>query len=232
MILHDLNAIFVHIPKTAGNFLTRDYLSRFSRDTLIVAGHQDGVDRFEVQGEVTTHKHMTLADYSRSIELRNTFVITTVRDPVERLISAYFSPHRRFRLGVWAKLVSSVATMLNIKLKVGPDSYREEDIVFDTRRFAEFVSGQQTYREYLEGYANAKGLFLLRKESPLEDLNAVLRYLGRNPFKLSAQSEWVNKSEYQLSEGELEHCRRIVMASVHAADYEFIEQLHNNAIEF
>ena len=231
MILHDLNAVFVHVPKTAGNFLTRDYLSKFSNDRLVATGHQDGVDRFEVQGDITTHKHMTLAEYAGSMEIRNAYVIATIRDPVERLISAYFSPHRRFRLGTWAKLKSAIAELLNIGARIGPDAYREEDIVMEAGSFAEFVRDQQTYRDYLEGYEDAKGLFLLRKESPLADLNSVLEHLGRQPFDIPQQSQFINKADYRLSDSQLYDCRQIVMDSAHAADYDFVRQLREAALD-
>ena len=231
MILHDLNAIFVHVPKTAGNFLTRDYLKRYSNDTLIATGHQDGVDRFEVRGEVTTHKHMTLSEYSKSLDLRDAYVITSIRDPVERLVSAYFSPHRRFRLTARARFISSLAALLKFDAKIGPDAYREEEIIMEAQAFREFVREQLRFRDYLHGYAEAKGLFLLRKDSPLQDLNAVLQFLGRSPFDLPEQSQFINKANYQLSDSQQADCRQIVMDSLHAADYEYIKQLEKDAID-
>lgn len=231
MMLDDLNAIFVHVPKTAGNFLTRDYLSRYSNDNLIAIGHQDGINRFEIRGEVTTHKHMTLAEYAGAVDLRDTYVITTVRDPVERLVSGYFSPHRRFRLRPWARLISRLAGLLKFDARIGRDAYREEEITMEPQAFREFVHEQLSYRDYLHGYAEAKGLFLLRKESSLQDLNAVLQCLGRSPFNLQERFQFVNKADYRLSASQQVYCRQIVMDSRHAADYEYVEQLQKDAID-
>lgn len=231
MILHDLNTIFIHVPKTAGNFLTRNYLRRFSNDCFVVSGHQDGVDRFEIRGDVTTRKHMTVSEYAASVDLSETYVITTVRDPVERLISAYFSAGRRFRLTASARLVASIAALLNVDVSMGAKAYREAPLEMEPRRFEEYVQAQQCYRDYLDGYTEARGLFLLRKESPLEDLNAVLRYMGQQPFDLSGRFQRVNKADYQLSKSQMEECRQVVMASRHAEDYEYIERLRENTIE-
>ena len=89
--------IFLHVPKTAGNAV-QSYLLPFSDDRKVVGAYQDGVERFGVAGEVTPTKHATLADYARVLgpALDEYRVILPIRDPIDRALSLYFSPHRAF----------------------------------------------------------------------------------------------------------------------------------------
>jgi hypothetical protein len=90
--------LFVHIPKTAGNSL-QNILRNYSEDEIVcLAPHQDGVERFEVRNaNYNFHKHSTLAEYQRELEpsvFQSLFKFACVRNPWDRLISFYFSPHR------------------------------------------------------------------------------------------------------------------------------------------
>lgn len=92
------NFLFVHIPKTAGNSI-QNALRHYSMDKVVcLTNYQDGVERFEVRSELyKTHKHSVLNDYINEYgdalysKLRK---FTCVRNPWERAISYYFSPHR------------------------------------------------------------------------------------------------------------------------------------------
>lgn len=90
--------LFIHIPKTAGNSI-QNILKDYSEEKLVcVAPHQDGVERFEVRSDdYTIHKHSTLSDYHQQLGsdvIDGLFKFTCVRNPWERMISFYFSPHR------------------------------------------------------------------------------------------------------------------------------------------
>ncbi len=90
--------VFIHVPKTGGNFFTRCFL-RFSDDAIVTSGHQDGTDRFELNGEATKSKHQTLAEYSDLIgsAFSGYTAYAFARPPIERMISLYYSPHRWMR---------------------------------------------------------------------------------------------------------------------------------------
>jgi hypothetical protein len=90
--------LFIHIPKTAGNAL-QNVLRQYSEDRIVCLNpYQDGVERFEVRNDrFAIHKHSTLSDYQRELgdaTLAGLFKFCCVRNPWERAISYFFSPHR------------------------------------------------------------------------------------------------------------------------------------------
>lgn len=87
--------IFIHAPKTGGNSIQL-VLEPLSDDRRTVNARQDGRNRFGVEGPITPGKHARLADYQARLgeELGNYRVVTGSRDPLDRAVSAYYSPHR------------------------------------------------------------------------------------------------------------------------------------------
>jgi hypothetical protein len=96
MLLSRYRLIYIHIPKSAGNSISH-LLLPLSDDRMTVGGPQDGRERFELRGEVSTGKHMSLAAYREALgteQFARYRVATVVRDPLDRALSYYFSPHR------------------------------------------------------------------------------------------------------------------------------------------
>lgn len=92
------NFLFIHVPKTGGNSI-QSVLSTYADDKITcVQPWQDGVERFEVRSEKhSTHKHSTAAEYRQAYGeylYSQLFKFCTVRNPWDRCISHYFSPHR------------------------------------------------------------------------------------------------------------------------------------------
>jgi hypothetical protein len=90
--------LFIHIPKTAGNSL-QNILSQYSEEEVVsIAPYQDGIERFELRStKYEIRKHSSLADYKNQLGdsfIDQLFKFTCVRNPWERMVSYYFSPHR------------------------------------------------------------------------------------------------------------------------------------------
>jgi hypothetical protein len=98
VLFENNNIIFLHIPKTGGNSI-QDALRNYSQDKIVVRNSwQDGFERFSVESEKYEKltKHSNLNDYFGALG-DNFFkyrVFTVIRNPFDRLVSFYFSPHR------------------------------------------------------------------------------------------------------------------------------------------
>ena len=97
MIFKKYKVIFLHYPKTAGNSI-QDALRKYSEDQIIAsAAHQDGFERFEVRNveHKKLVKHSTLQDYYNAIgdDLFNYKIFINIRNPYDRMVSFFFSPH-------------------------------------------------------------------------------------------------------------------------------------------
>lgn len=92
--------LFVHIPKTAGNSI-QNILKHYSEDKIVCFNSlQDGVERFEVRNKnfPSIHKHSSLLDYYQVLSpdvFHSIYKFAVIRNPWERMISYFFSPHRQ-----------------------------------------------------------------------------------------------------------------------------------------
>jgi hypothetical protein len=114
------NFLFVHIPKTGGNSV-QQALRDYSEDQIVcTAPFQDGVERFGLRNDrFSLQKHSALRDYRRELGealFHRLFKFCCVRNPWERAISFYFSPHRGLTdwnraafIGLLTELVPSTA---------------------------------------------------------------------------------------------------------------------------
>lgn len=101
MLVDKINTVFVHVPKTGGNFIQKCFLGLgLTSEKMKVDGHQDGQNRFEIRGDLTESKHQSLETYFEKLgknQAQNLTFLSVWRDPRERLVSLYLSPHRHIR---------------------------------------------------------------------------------------------------------------------------------------
>jgi hypothetical protein len=157
MIFSRYGLVLVHVPKTGGNSLQRS-LSAASDDRLTTSAHQDGVDRFGVAGR-SPHKHATLAEYAEVIDLAAYKVAITVRHPMSRAVSMFFSPHR------WYRQANGTWTL--------------ERPVWNQDSFIECVSATQPATEFLRVNGKAREPdYVIRLEHLAADLAALTAAVG------------------------------------------------------
>lgn len=118
MLAQSRRFLFVHVPKTGGNSI-QNILRDYSEDEIVCAEeHQDGVERFELRNAAFGFsKHSPLSGYKNELPsdlyglLRK---YACVRNPWERAISFYFSPHRKvtsFSREAFADFIATVPPM-------------------------------------------------------------------------------------------------------------------------
>ncbi len=92
--------LFIHVPKTGGNSI-QNILKDYSEDRIL--GHPDPggnglLQRFQVRNDrYGSSKHSTLSQYRTALEpeiFRGLYRFSVIRNPWDRMISYYFSPHR------------------------------------------------------------------------------------------------------------------------------------------
>lgn len=98
MISDEHNFIFIHVPKTGGNSIQKILLP-FSDNYMVPNDpEKTGADRFAIRSRtMDTVKHSSLLDYQRQLDpgrFERYFKTTCVRNPWDRCVSFFFSPHR------------------------------------------------------------------------------------------------------------------------------------------
>jgi hypothetical protein len=92
--------LFIHVPKTGGNSVFQA-LREFSEERIITPGPtQDGIERFGTVNDnyPTILKHSSLSDHQSALSpelFRSLYKFAILRNPWERMISWFFSPHRQ-----------------------------------------------------------------------------------------------------------------------------------------
>ena len=98
MISSKKKFLFLHVPKTGGNSI-QSVIAPYADEFLVTpSAHQDGVERFELSNPNSKKisKHASFSDYKSVYgeQLYSFYVFCCLRNPFDRLVSYFFSPHR------------------------------------------------------------------------------------------------------------------------------------------
>lgn len=140
MISFRNNFLFIHLPKTGGNSL-QAALEKYSDDEIVSPyASQDGIERFSIRNEkLGVEKHATLGRYREifgSQVCDQLYTFTVIRNPWDRAMSHYFSPHLANLTWDRARFINVVETMPTLRQfigeggnQVGNDSVELDDFV-------------------------------------------------------------------------------------------------------
>lgn len=162
--------IFVHVPKTGGNSI-QNIIRHYSEDKIDTASGQDGITDFEVRNaHYKMEKHSPLS-YYRSVLgpdfFQQAFKFATLRNPWERMISFFFSPHRGGR--DWNRWDFTQILKQNFPLRhficLSPRSGLTDDIDFlmrfetleaDFRKVCDKIGVRQAFLPHVNRSQNTK----------------------------------------------------------------------------
>ena len=152
MISSSKHFLFIHIPKTGGNSI-QNVLMPFADDELVCeAPYQDGIERFELRNGLTnTTKHSSLMEYRNSLPLSvydGLYKFCCVRNPWERAISFYLSPHRggvQFRRPDFIEFVKTIPPMVHYLRERPQQGLRDATANFD--KIIRFESLSEEFRD-------------------------------------------------------------------------------------
>ncbi len=123
----DLELIFLHIPKTAGSTLTHVLSRVYGRESVLVVG----VDTPRVSGPIPENLllpetrvltgHITYSQVSHLHQPSKTALVTLLREPLSRTLSAYYHLKRKESGRTW---YGSIAGRLPLRLHLRQARYR------------------------------------------------------------------------------------------------------------
>jgi hypothetical protein len=237
MILNDLNAIFIHVPKTGGNTLTREIFTRYSSDRIVVRGHQDGLNRFELENSIAFsskksrckrggyRKHMSVKEYQRIIDCTDQTIIVVFRDPVDRLLSLYYSPHNWMSPKLLARTFYLVSNTLHLGLEYSVGSYNRIKPQFDKGRFKQLVSTARSFSQFLDGWEQCKNILLLDFNRLIDD-SMRLEQLGIDLKQIEmGMKHQRNRGSVRYDDNVRAVAKEIVFSSQHVLDLSLADKI-------
>ncbi len=160
MISRKHKFIFIHVPKTGGNSVSRSllpYTESYLEEASSPAGFGSGENFWTVDPELGRDKHFTAEMYAERMDIRDYFIFSTVRNPWDWAVSLYF-----FRK-------QTGGDSANLWTTVGPNE-------FDKFEFINFLeSGEPPQSSFL-----GNGQFpirLLRFETLTADFQSICAHL-------------------------------------------------------
>lgn len=202
MISREYRFIFVHIPKTGGNSVSRallPYTESRLEEAESPAGWGSGENFWTVDPVFGRDKHFTVDDYANVMDLRGYRLFTTVRNPWDRLVSLYFF-RKQTKLLDWQS--------------VGPEEFDKAEFL----RFLPLAEPPQV------AYLGARQVHVLRYERLQSDFAAMCRTLGLENVTLDRLNASRRPSYRDLLDADLvAEIGRIYAADVDRFGYRFAD---------
>ena len=222
MILKKHKIIFVHIRKTGGNFIQEVLLPHSEDQKVIKKSHQDSIERFSIEGEYTLKKHATVEDYYNIMgeELFLQYELLTVyRDPVERMISAFYSPARNIRKVEEVKDLTGSYPVNKNYVYVTPE--------FDLGKFEKVVARQPSIVDMLRlGEKTLKPHYLIRFDRLVADLSRIMKLKKLDGWEKLIQKRKVNVSFYHPEKQLYKNSDVVnIVMKYHGEDYRLLQNL-------
>ena len=228
-----MGAVFVHIPKTAGNYFQSFLLANnLSASTQIGGFGRDGYHRFELQDSLTRHKHQRLREYQDSLFSSGLNFISIYRNPSLRLLSLYMSPHRNSRL--YLKRTPLRVPFFFSRFPSLPFDHRELSVKLPTAKsFRAFIQNQPSSMDFLHPNSRSENqtLRLLDFENLSFSVEALLQQ--KNISASTSSSEKLNvgpELTRDLPEGYLEMLNDVVDSSHHVRDFKLKSLLNSDVL--
>jgi len=177
MISQKYKFIFIHVPKTAGNSI-HDTLRDYIDDKLILKSQmQDGVERFGLKNTSypSLNKHSRLSEYYKYLgdSICDYKIYTTIRNPFDKLISYYFSPHR------WHQTTNKQPK-------------------WDYHKIELILNQMPELRWFINTPALMDNIKFLKYETINGDFNKMCEEVGLPKLNLSHRNKSTNRSDYRI----------------------------------
>jgi hypothetical protein len=231
--------VFTHVPKTAGSSLL-EVLLPYS-DASRVVGYGNGGQYWNLKDPIADSMHEPILTYKQALGDKFQFfsVLAGFRDPFERMLSLYFSPHRwrsyhivgRVSLRMERHLFSSRTPISNGTLGRGLERVfpvQEHTPVWSEEAFSQLVCKAQTHSDLLrvdsESILERDRILPLRFRWIERDFANAVERLGL-PGNLCVPMRATGLGQPQLMDslGKSRDLRAFV-ESVHREDYEHFHE--------
>lgn len=188
MISRKHKFIFIHVPKTGGNSVSRSllpYTESYLEEAPSPAGFGSGENFWTVDPELGRDKHFTVDMYAERMSIRDYFIFSTVRNPMDWAVSLYFF---RKQVGDDADIPWS---------KVGPNE-------FDKTEFIHFLHAGEPSQSSFLGSGEVP-IHLLRFENLSDDFKKVcsileIKHLSLEKINSSRRPDFDNILDIELKD--------------------------------